>query len=94
MQHTPASSATAPERASSRRAQPSDDRLARLVAAKLSADPVTRQERITVSAQNGIIILLGAVSTLDVSAAAGAGARRTSGVADVCNALVWRSDMA
>jgi osmotically-inducible protein OsmY len=53
-----------------------------------------RHERITVSAQNGIIILIGTVSALDVAAAADAGARRMPGVADVCNALVWRSDLA
>ena len=93
MQHPGTSSATAPRKPTSRRLRHPDDRLARLVAAGLSSDPMVRKERITVSAQNGIVILLGTVSGLDVAAAAGARARRTPGVSDVCNALVWRTDM-
>jgi osmotically-inducible protein OsmY len=94
VQHVRARSATARRRLTTRRDLTADDRLARSVAAQLSADPVMRHERITVSAQNGIIILIGTVSALDVAAAADAGARRMPGVADVCNALVWRTDLA
>lgn len=70
-------------------AEGTDDHLGRLVAARLSADRRTSRQRITVSVQNRVVILLGSVPSAELAHLAGDKAWDTPGVFDVCNALIW-----
>lgn len=64
-----------------------DGRLALAAVLDLTDDHRTRCEPIRVSAQNDVVILTGIVSSQESRAAAGAVARHTPGVRDLCNAL-------
>jgi hypothetical protein len=65
-------------------------RLTHQVAERLAADERTRDQRITVEVQNGVVILTGAVDGADAKLVAGITARGVHGVRDVCDALLVR----
>lgn len=68
--------------------QESEDlRLAALVAQRLSIDWSTRRQQITITVQNRVVILGGAVADQETRQAAGELAWDVPGVADVCNTL-------
>ena len=64
-----------------------DARLALAVAGVLAADDRTRRQRITVEAQNRVVLLSGEVDTRRTAAAAVALARGVAGVRDLCDGL-------
>ncbi|MFC0007769.1 BON domain-containing protein [Micromonospora siamensis] len=64
-----------------------DARIATAVARLLATHAATRRQRLTVSAQNRVVILTGAVSDPHARRIAGTLAWQAPGVADVCNAL-------
>ncbi len=67
-----------------------DVRLTREVAERLAADVRTRDQRITVQVQDGVVILTGALDDEDAKLVAAVTARSVAGVRDVCNALLVR----
>ena len=67
-----------------------DVRLSQQVGERLAVDERTRHQRITVEAQNGVVILSGAVDSDDTKLLATVTARAVPGVRDVCNALLVR----
>ncbi|MFC7547386.1 BON domain-containing protein [Plantactinospora sp. GCM10030261] len=64
-----------------------DMRLAASVAHWLNTDDATREQRITVTVQNRVVILTGVVADRQVRQVAGNLAWSVPGVFDVCNAL-------
>ncbi len=64
-----------------------DVRLTYEVAQRLQADPRTRDRRITVEVQSGVVLLEGSVGSPQVKQTAADTARATPGVRDVCNTL-------
>ena len=67
-----------------------DVRLTHQIAERLAADERTRDQRVTVEVQNGVVILSGAVDDENAKLVAGVTARSVHGVRDVCDALVVR----
>jgi osmotically-inducible protein OsmY len=65
-----------------------DVRLTYEVTQRLQADARTRDPRITVEVQNGVVIHDGTVGDTEVKQLAADTARDTPGVRDVCNALL------
>jgi osmotically-inducible protein OsmY len=65
-----------------------DEQLVDLVAGRLIATAEVRGRQVSVMVQNGVVILEGAVDSVDSKRAAGRLAWSTPGVTDVCNVLV------
>ncbi|MGC1215749.1 MAG: BON domain-containing protein [Micromonospora sp.] len=64
-----------------------DLRLAALVTQRLAIDWSTRRQQITITVQNRVVILAGAVADQETRRVAGELAWDVPGVIDVCNAL-------
>jgi len=64
-----------------------DEWLAGRTAEALRMDPLVRGPYLEVMVQNGVVILLGELSSLEARQAAGRCVWRVSGVRDVCNRL-------
>jgi len=71
-----------------------DLRMAMAVVIELSSDMSTQQEPVRVSAQNGVVILAGTVSSQRAREAATAAARNAVQAREVCNALQVTDDAA
>ena len=67
-----------------------DDELANQVAQCLRRHAITRDQPITVTAQNGVVILLGEVRSTAASRMASICVWNVPGVVDVCNVLKVR----